>query len=342
MTKSRLKVALVHDVFIEHGGAEKVLLAILKLFPGAQVYIPLMTDEARRIVQKAGAGKVITSIFNHVPFIHSASILLKPFLFWYWESLDLGQYDLVISSSHSFSSKAVKASPRAVHISYIHTSPRYLYSEFNETQIIQKPFFKVILRPLLAWLRRKDYLAAQNPDVLIANSLEVQLRIRRYYRRDSQVIYPPVEIPAVSEKMTKKRYYVCFSRLAKQKGIDLAVQACTALNRPLKVIGEGSQAQYLRSLAGKTIQFLGRVPDKKLPVILAGAKGMIYPALQEDFGMAPVEAMAHGVPVIAHRSGGVVESVVDGKTGIFFDDWTASGVIEGIKKFEQKNFSAAA
>lgn len=337
----KLRVALIHDVFIEQGGAERVLLAILDLFPGADVYTPLLTDSARKLLLERGAKQIITSDFNSVPFIHSASILLKPFLFWYWESLDLSGYDLVISSSHSFSSKAVITGPNCVHISYIHTSPRYLYSEFNETRIIKKPFFKFLLAPLLAWLRHKDFQAAQRPDLLIANSKEVQRRIRKYYRRDSKLIYPPIKLP--SRAPTRKHrgnYYICFSRLAKQKGIDLAVQACTLLRRPLKVIGEGSELAELKQLAGDTIEFLGRVPDRELAKLFAGAKGMIYPSLQEDFGMAPVEAMAHGVPIIAHRSGGVVESVVDKKTGVFFDAWTVEGVIKGIQSFEKKNFSA--
>lgn len=332
----------MHDVFIEQGGAERVLLAILSLYPGADVYVPLLTNEAEKIMLDAGAEKVITSSFNTIPFIHSASILLKPFLFWYWEALDLAKYDLVISSSHSFSSKAVITSPGTLHISYIHTSPRYLYSEFNETRIIQQPLLKILLSPLLSWLRYKDFLAAQRPDLLVANSKEVQQRIRKYYRRDSALIYPPVKIPRVMPKKLplKKQYYVCFSRLAKQKGIDLAVQACTVLQKPLKVVGEGAERAYLESLAGRTVEFLGRVPDRNLAKVFAGAKAMIYPSLQEDFGIAPVETMAYGVPVVAHRSGGVTESVVAGKTGIFFDDWTIEGVTAAIRQFEKTHFTA--
>lgn len=344
MSKNKRRVAIVHDVFIEQGGAERVLLTLLSLFPGADVYVPLMTPEAREILKKAGAGKITSSVFNSIPFIHSASILLKPFLFWYWESLDLRVYDLVISSSHSFSSKAVITGPHTRHLSYIHTSPRYLYAEFNETQILKQPLFRTLLAPLLSWLRAKDFRAAQRPDALIANSKEVRGRIRKYYRRESKVIYPPVKIPRnLPRKLpVKQQYYLCFSRLAKQKGIDLAVQACTLLRRPLKVVGEGAEREYLESLAGDTVEFLGRVPDRELADIFAGAKAIIYPSLQEDFGLAPVEAMAHGVPVIAHHSGGVVESVVEGKTGLFFDDWTVERVEEAIKKFETMRFSPLA
>lgn len=337
-------VALIHDVFIEQGGAERVLLAMLELFPGADVYTPLITPEARQLLLRRGAAKVITSVLNDIPFIHSASLLLKPFLFWYWESLDLGAYNLVLSSSHSFSSKAVITPPKTLHVSYVHTPPRYLYAEYNETRILKHPMMRVLLAPLLSWLRFKDYMAALRPDVLVANSKEVQRRIAKYYRRQSAIIYPPIQLPAIQKplKLSKKSYYICFSRLAKQKGIDLAIHACNALRRRLVIVGEGSEKEYLQSIAGDTITFVGRVPDEKLAALFVGAKAMIYPSLEEDFGMAPVEAMAHGVPVIAHRSGGVRESVKEGKTGLFFDEWNATDVVRAIRTFEKKQFSASA
>jgi glycosyltransferase involved in cell wall biosynthesis len=338
------KVAIVHDVFIEQGGAERVLIAMLGLFPGADVYVPLATPAARTLLLRHGAGKVISSFLNDIPFIHSASLFLKPFLFWYWESLDLGGYDLVISSSHSFSSKAVITGAHTLHASYIHTPPRYLYAEYNETRILKHPLMRVLLAPLLSWLRMKDFIAAQRPDVLIANSKEVQRRIAKYYRREAVIIYPPIQIPVLKKlrPLRKKSYYICFSRLAKQKGIDLAIHACNALRRRLVIIGEGSEKEYLQSIAGDTIIFAGRVGDEKLASLFAGAKAMIYPSLEEDFGMAPVEAMAHGVPVIAHRSGGVRESVQEGKTGLFFDEWNAIDIVRAIRAFEKKQFSAAA
>lgn len=354
-TTSFGKVALIHDVFIEQGGAERVLLELLTLYPDADVFVPLVTPSAESLLKKAGARRVVSSWLNAIPFIHSASILLKPFLFWYWQTLNLKSYTLVISSSHSFSSKAVITGAQTLHISYIHTPPRYLYAEFNETRILRSPVFRFLLSPLLSWLRNQDYLAAQRPDILVANSREVQRRITKYYGRKSLVIYPPVIIPPVftKYKYAKKKnqgtyqrdesgqYYICFSRLARQKGIDLAVLACTKLNLPLKVIGEGSELTRLQSLAGPTVEFLGRVEDSELRRIFSGAIAMIYPALEEDFGMAPVEVMAHGIPVIAHRSGGVQESVLEGKTGVFFDEWSAEGVMRAIQVFEKTHFLPA-
>jgi glycosyltransferase involved in cell wall biosynthesis len=344
MSKNKRRVAIVHDVFIEQGGAERVLLRLLSLYPGADVSAPLITPKARRLLKKAGAGTIVTSPFNSLPLVHSASILLKPVLFLYWQTLNFSGYDLVISSSHSFSSKAVRTPAHALHISYIHTSPRYLYDEYSETRILKNPLMKGVLWPLLAWLRAQDFAAAQRPDVLVANSRAVARRIRKYYGRSSVVIHPPVLLPKRVPKRLPldQQYYLCFSRLASQKGIDLAVRACTQLGRPLKVVGEGSERAYLESIAGPTVQFLGRVPDKQLAKIFTGARAMIYPAIEEDFGMAPVEAMGYGVPIIAHRSGGTKETVIEGKTGIFFDEWTVAGVGRAIEQFERRRFSPAA
>jgi hypothetical protein len=150
-----MKVAIVHDVFVEKGGAERVLLSLLELYPTADVYIPLLSPENIPDLTTRTSGKITGSFLNSLPFVHSASVLLKPLLFLYWEYLDLTGYDLVISSSHSFSSKAVITSPDTLHVSYIHTSPRYLYTEYNETRILKKKFFRVVMLPLLSWLRMK-------------------------------------------------------------------------------------------------------------------------------------------------------------------------------------------
>lgn len=331
-----MNIAIIHDVFIEFGGAERVLLALLDLYPTADVYIPLFRNDRRVEIHQHTKGKIITSYFNFIPFIHSASIVLKPLLYLYWETLDLKEYDLVISSSHSFSSKSVITGPNTLHVSYIHTPPRYLYAEYNETRILHHPMMQMLLSPLLSWLRVRDFIGAQRPDVLIANSKTVQARIKKYYRRDSTVIYPPVQIP---KKLRKRnpQYFLCVSRLAKQKGIDLAIFACNDLRERLVIIGEGGQEKYLRSIAGPTIEFWGRVPDEQMAPVWAGAKALIYPSIDEDFGIVPVEAMAHGVPVIGHNSGGTKETVVDGKTGVLFEKWTTVELIRTLKKCKNMN-----
>jgi len=335
-----MKVAIIHDVFIEFGGAERVLLALLSLYPAADVYIPLLHKKWLEKLQQHTKGRIISSWLNHIPFVHSASILLKPPLYLYWEQLDLKEYDLVISSSHSFSSKSVLTSPHTLHVSYIHTPPRYLYTEYNETQILRRPLMRVLLSPLLSWLRVRDFIGAQKPDILIANSKHVQERIKKYYRRDSAVIYPPVEIP---KKLLRKnpKYFVCVSRLVKQKGMDLAIKACNQLKTRLIVVGEGAQEKYLRSIAGPTIEFWGRVTDEKTGNVWAGAKALIYTSIDEDFGIVPVEAMAHGVPVIAYDSGALRESVIEGVTGMFFETFTQEALCLTLSRFGQRTFSEA-
>lgn len=330
-----MNVAVIHDVFIEEGGAERVLLSLLKLYPHADLYIPLLSARHRPALERLTSGRIITSVLNRIPFIHSASILLKPLLYWYWELLDLTDYDLVISMSHSFSSKSVVTSPFTAHVSYIHTPPRYLYTEYNETQIIKQPFFKVLLVPLLNWLRVRDFIGAQRPDILVANSRVVQRRITKYYRRESAVVTPPILIPTSLGKR-QPRFYLCVSRLAKQKRTELAIEACNKYKLPLKIVGTGGEEDRLKAMAGPTIEFVGRVPDKELKKLYAQAKALIYCSVEEDFGMVPVEAMAHGVPVVGYRSGGTAETVVSGQTGILFDEFSPDSLYAALKQCELK------
>lgn len=337
MKKKFKKVAIIHDVFIENGGAERVLLSIISMFPEADIFVPLLSDDNKKLIEKETSGKVFSSFFNHIPLIHSASILLKPFLYLYWELLDLSGYDLVITSSHSFSSKGVITSADALHISYIHTPPRYLYAEFNETQILKNKFFRVLLTPLLSWLRQKDFVAAQRPDVLVANSKEIQRRIKKYYRRDSRLVYPPVQKFVAKNTKSKKEYYVCFSRLAKQKGMDLIIKTFNKTKKKLVVIGRGSQREYLESIAGSNIRFLGYVEDKNLAKVFLKAKALVYGSIEEDFGIVPVESLGMGVPVIAFYSGGVKE-IVTNRTGVFFKERTEQSLLEALRKFEKKKF----
>lgn len=332
-----MKVAVVHDIFVHFGGGERVLLAILDIYPHADVYIPFLLRPRVKEVRKHTSGKIFSPWFSAVAGFRWIRLMIKPFIFLYWKSLDLRGYDLVISSSHSFSSHAVSVGPRAVHISYIHTPPRYLYEEFNESQFIRKPVFRFMLSPIMKILKKRDVAGAQPPNILIANSKTVQGRIKKYYGRDATVIYPPVAIPKKLIR-AKPLYYLCVSRLVRQKGIDLAVRACNKTGDKLVVVGEGPEDGNLRRIAGPTVSLFGFVPDQRMAAIYAGAKALLYPSLQEDFGMVPVEAMAHGIPVIGYRSGGTTETVIDGKTGILFDHWTTGSLISAMKTCERRTF----
>lgn len=334
-----MKIAIVHDQFLYFGGAERVLLALIHMYQSSDVYTAFVTPKNRDVIKQYTKGKITTSPFDAWPFAHTRPDIYKPLLFVWWEHLDLSEYDLVISSSHSFSSKSVIVSRPSVHVSYIHTPPRYLWGEYSETRWLQKPLTKFLLFPLFTWLRYKDKIGAKRPDVLIANSKTVQARIKKYYGLDSIVVYPPIEIPSKHSKKNP-RYYLCVSRLVKQKGIALAIKACNELKEALVIVGTGAQEKYLRSIAGLTIRFLGFMPDNKMAGIYSGARALIYPAIEEDFGLVPLEAMAHGVPVIGFKSGGVKETVIEGKTGIFFERWTKRGLIDAIKRFQQKKLLA--
>lgn len=336
-----MKVAIVHDSFIHFGGAERVLISFIRMFPHADIYTSLITDENKSLLSGLTSGETFLSPYDHFPLSHWFPEWYKPLIAQHWEHLDLSRYDLVISSSHSFSSKSVKTTGKTTHISYIHTPPRYLYNEYNESRYLRWPVANVLFSLFLSWMRQKDYEAAQRPDILIANSQTVQKRIQTYYDRNSTVIYPPVGIPKSIPQKKKKDYFLCVSRLVKQKGVHLAVQACNQLKKQLCIVGVGPEEKYLRSLSGPTIRFFGWVPDEAMSDIYAGARALLYPAIDEDFGITPVEAMAHGIPVIAHRSGGVTESVVHGKTGWLFDEWSIEGAVEAIQQFEMHTFSDA-
>ncbi|MBI5448713.1 glycosyltransferase [Candidatus Gottesmanbacteria bacterium] len=335
------KIAIVHDAVLCLGGAERVLYQLLRLFPDADMYIPILQRAYRWDIRKRTNGDVRTTILSSFPRLSTYASFLKPILFWYWEHLDLSGYDLVISSSHSFSSKSIRVSSRTLHVSYIHTPPRYLYNEYNEMRWMKHPFIQFALSPLFGWLKKKDFEGAQRPDILIANSKTVQKRIWNYYKRKSIVIYPSVHIPSI-KVLNKPRslYFLCVSRLVKQKGIDLAIRACNDLKLPLYVVGTGPEERRLRSIAGPTVHFCGFVPDNRMADMYAGAKALLSCAIDEDFGMAPVEAMAQGVPVIAYASGGIRETVVFEKTGILFYDYTVGSLKKAFRDFELISFDA--
>lgn len=337
-----LKVAIVHDSYFYLGGAERVLNSILQLFPQAEIYIPLIKDSYR--LKLAERHRVYTSFLNAILLPEKLTSILKPLVIFYWEKLNLNTYDLVISSSHSFSSKSVRPGKNTLYIAYLHTTPRYLYSEFNEMNWLKKPLYQKILARLLNYLRTKDFQAAQRPEILIANSKTTQARIKKYYRRSSQVIYPPVKLPQKIPTLpaTKTKYYVFHSRLVKQKGGELIIRTFNKLKKPLIVVGTGPEEKKLRQLAGKHISFRGFIPEHKMTGIYAKAKALIFAAIEEDFGLIPVEAMSHGVPVIGYDSGGVRETVVNHKTGLLFHDYSLESLGRAVNSFEKRNWSANA
>lgn len=357
-----MKIALVHDYLKEYGGAERVLEALHEIFPDAPVYTAYYNPESLGENGQRFAGwDIRTSWFQKVPF---ADRLLSPFRLFapmMFESFDLSEYDVVISSSSAaYLAKAVITKPETLHISYIHTPPRFLYGYVTSFNYKKNPVTRILGEIANHFLRIYDFEVSQRPDILVANSKNVQARIKKFYRRDSVVIYPPVDIrkfKVQSEKLkVKENYFLVLSRLVRGKGVDVVVEACGRLGLPLKVAGTGPELSSLKlkvqNEKWKTIEFLGWVSDEERLDLLANAKALIVASEDEDFGITSIEAQAVGTPVIAPASGGFLESVIDGspshkasaergKTGLLYGGpgkVTAESLIEALREFREEDF----
>ncbi len=336
-----MKVALVHDYLREYGGAERVLETIHEMFPEAPVYVAYYNPQALGARKDTFKNWTIkTSWLQHLPFSNRLVSPFRLFASRMFESFDLSDYDLIISSCNMYFSKAVRFKKDAVHISYIHTPPRYLYgytTSFNYKKHwwtrVGGELINHILRPI-------DYETSQRPTALVANSQNVQQRIKKFYRRDSTVIYPPVNIDRFKDcrVVGERGYFLSVGRLVKGKGTDYIVKACTELKLPLKVVGTGPELEYLKSIAGLTVEFLGALTDRETVVMYANAGATIVASEEEDFGIVPIESMAAGTPVIAVKAGGFRETVLPGKTGLFFDQATPESLIAVLKTFKPEDF----
>lgn len=342
-----MKVAIVHDYLKEYGGAERVVEALLEIWPKADLYttifLPEFAGPHRTRVEK---WNVKTTFLQELPFktkLLSPIRLIAP---WVFKNIDLSKYGLVIvSASGTYTSpNFVKVGQKTLHICYCHTPPRYLYG-YPVANAWEEVKWRKVLKFFgqfpMHLLRMLDYKAAQLPDYFIANSKEVAGRIEKFYRRGSTVIYPPVDVVGEG-KEGKESFYLTGGRLARHKRQILAVETFTKLGLPLKVFG-GAFASYgvkeLERKAGKNIEFLGEITDEEKFDLMRRAKAFIFTSELEDFGITPVESMGAGTPVIAYRSGGVKESLIEGKTGVFFDEPTVESLGKAIKKFEKMKFN---
>lgn len=255
------------------------------------------------------------------------------------EAYDLSDFEVVISSSSAFA-KGVITRPGTLHFCYCHTPTRYLWSDTHSyTESLRIPrIIKTILWPILSYLRVWDYLAAQRVDDFIANSNTVKERILKYYRKDSRIIYPPVEVDRFVISDEPKKFYLTGGRLVDYKRFDLVVDACTKANRPLVIFGDGPALEDLKSRAGKNVTFMGRVSDEERSRLFSEAIAFIHPH-EEDFGITAVESMAAGRPVIAYRKGGALETVIEGETGEFFDNQSVEELMNTIVNFEERRFN---
>jgi len=338
-----MKIALVHDYLKEYGGAEKVLETLHEIWPKAPLFTIIYAPEYLGPHKKRfSKWRIKLSVLQNIPYIEkliSPVRLVAPLIF---KNMDFSDYDVVIvSATGAYNPNLIKKG-KAIHICYCHTPPRYLYGYPTARNWKNSPILRVLGEAANHFLRMVDYKSAQNVDYYIANSKEVASRIKKFYRKNSKVIYPPVDIPKGLSKSKEKKYYLAGGRLARPKRVDLAIKVCTKLKLPLKVFGKGfaGYGEELRNMAGPTVEFLGEVTEKKKWELMAGAKAYFFPAELEDFGITPVEAMAAGAPVIAFRSGGVLETVIDGKTGIFFDEASVASLTKAVKKFQKSKIKS--
>lgn len=339
-----MKVAIVHDYISEFGGAERVLKTLTEIYPDAPIYTAFCQKNSPSW-QYFKDKEIKVSWVQYIPFfskyLHSPLRFLAPLI---WNSFDFSKYDLIIGSSSWYITRGFKKKKKgATEICYCHTPPRWLYG-YKTSIEWQKYWLVRVYGTIVAhFMRIYDYKSAQRVNYFIANSKNVAERIWKFYRRKAKVIYPPVEIPKVL-KTKKQNYYLVISRIVGGKGLDLAIKAALKLGFSLKIAGKPAgyytEHKKLSKLAKKNIEFLGYVSDQKRAELFSDAKGFFALATDEDFGITPVESMLAGTPVIAFRGGGYLESIVDGKTGVFFDKPTVNSLILAIKKFEKMKFNS--
>jgi glycosyltransferase involved in cell wall biosynthesis len=329
MPPSEPRVALVHDFLLDLRGAERVFLVLCDLFPDADiftaVYDPVGTEG--RFEHRT----VHTSFLQRLRPNATSFRRLLPLYPYAMEALDLSGYDLVLSSSSAWA-HGVLPSPDAVHVCYCHNPFRYAWNEREATLRGQRPIVRPALSVVLARWRQWDWIAAQRVDRYIANSETTRRRVARYFTREAEVVYPPVEVERFAPGVVGEHYAV-LSELMAHKRIELAVRAFNELGRPLVVIGDGPDARRLQRLAGPNVRFTGRVSDAEVARLLATARALVVTAT-EEFGIAAVEAQAAGRPVVALDEGGVTESVQEGRTGVFYEEATPEALAAAVAAFD--------
>jgi len=343
-----MKVALVHDYLREYGGAERVLEAFHQLWPRAPIYTAFKVNHSSAGKAFADARVIESWLAPLLKFknLYSPLRFLIPLI---WQSFDLKAYDLVIASSSWYITRGFKTGPQTKVVCYCHTPPRYLYGYQTSVEWQRYLPVKIYGRLISHFLRLYDFKTAQKVDQFIVNSENVAQRVKKFYRRSSTVVYPPVEVSKIiqaTKSLRPQDYYLLVSRVVGAKGIKLAVRAAQKAGVRLKIIGEQAGLSWFNkdikdlAIKGKRVEFLGRVSDQQLWQYYGQCRAFLALAKDEDFGITPVEAMAAGRPVIAFKGGGYLESVKEGKTGLFIDKLTVAGLAKVLKQFKAEKFTS--
>lgn len=338
-----MKIAFVHDFLLRLGGAERVLKTWMDMYPDAPVYT-LLYDEAR-VGEVFPKERVISSRLQKWPrFIPGMHKLMFPFMPGAIEDFDLSDYDIVLSSSSAYA-HGVVTNLETTHICYYHSPMRYAWDYTHQYVRDQKLgwFGEMLVTHLLHKVRMWDFLAADRVDIPLANSKTVQNRIKKYYHQDAQIIYPPVDTERFTPHEKQEGYFLIVSTLTPYKRIDLAIEVFNKLGKRLVIIGQGNDEARLRRLASSHIDFLGFQSDENVKAYMENCRAFIFPG-EEDFGIAPVEAMACGKPVLAYRKGGLTETMIEGKTGQFFEEQTVESMEAGLTQLliNEKDYDAHA
>jgi glycosyltransferase involved in cell wall biosynthesis len=331
-----MKIAIIHYWLVGMRGGERVLESLCELYPNADIYTHVYIPGA--VSRTISCHRITTTFIGHLPFASSMYKKYLPLMPIALEQLDLGGYDLVISSE-SGPAKGVLAHPDALHVCYCHSPMRYIWNLYHQYRSDSGMATRLVMPALAHYLRSWDQLSAGRVDLFVANSHNVARRIERYYDREAAVVYPPVdtELFRADSKAPSSNFYLMVGELVGYKRPDLTVETFNRLKKQLVVIGGGEMIDALRQLAGPTVKILGAQPIDVLQAFYAEAKALVFPG-EEDFGIVPVEAMASGRPVIAFRKGGACETVLEGKTGVFFEDQTVESLSDAVRHFETIRF----
>lgn len=332
-----MKVAIITDWLDSFGGAERVLAHLHDMFPDAPVFTTVYAPEA--LPREMQRMDVRTSFIQRIPLVRSRHLAFLPLLPLAFEQFDLGGFDVVISSS-SAGAKGVVTGPAVAHVSYCHTPCRYIWDLYHEYTRPHPWPARALFAPVAHWLRLWDRATADRVDHFVANSHEVSRRIQKHYRREAEIIFPPVDVERFTPVAEPDDFYLVVSRLVPYKRIDLAVEAANRLGRRLVVVGGGPEMRRLKAMAGPTVEFRGRLPDDEVARLYASCRALLFPGL-EDFGITPVEAQAAGRPVIAFGEGGALDTVRHLGTGVLFDEQSVASLAQAILDCEARVFDPA-